>query len=265
MGLFDPATPYMSPPLTYAPMRPHGQCDGGGNATLLLVLGVAAVALVLSQQQQQSLHAYRLPLPMELPRPHAIANGIASMAAAVVGTLTPGGGDGERPAEEVLSACKGTDVAIIDAKKATVAAPEASKEMDDKEKIANAAALRKWIKKHPKGVAVLFAHWCPHCKAMIAQLAEVAKGAPEGVAFLACNAEAVAADAFGGDDAVVALEYYPTVCKVLNGAVEQVADPEAAVEALKKGSEDTEAPAEATPPAPEDGEASTAAMLNMLF
>ena len=95
----------------------------------------------------------------------------------------------------MLSACKGTDVAIIDAKKATVAAPEASKEMDDKEKFANAAALRKWIRKHPKGVAVLFAHWCPHCKAMIAQLAEVAKGAPEGVAFLACNAEAVSADA----------------------------------------------------------------------
>ena len=281
MGFYMTNPDFASPPLQYTTTRTYGGAEGA-NTTLLLILGAVAVMLILSQQQQ-SLH-HRIPYALELPRPQAIANGIASMAttvAAQIGDVVAGGT--ARKAAEVLSTCESAPtVELIDAKKATKAAPDASKEMSDTEKFANAKELRAWIAKHPKGVVVLFAHWCPHCKAMIAQLAEVAKGAPKDVAFLACNAEAVAGEAFAGDDAVVELEYYPTVCKITKGTVEQVADVQAGVEAL--AAEEAESPAEAAAeepaaeapePAAEDGgenatdastdASSTAEMLNMLF
>lgn len=226
------------PPMDYGYHSSRCGSGGGDNMTTCLILGGVAIVVYTMMQQQNQTQMMRSPrffYEQALQAPGAIASGISSMIATTKANELP-------DADTSLKIKKGVAKIIDNTSDSKVAS--------DDEKKANEAKLRKWMKYHEDAIIILFAHWCPHCKDMIAKLeTTVVEKKPSGIHFLLVNCESVASSAFTGDDKIYQLQYYPTVLCKKGSDVKQVTDPAEAIQLIntKKSEESKEQPKEEEP------------------
>lgn len=229
------------------------RCGGGGDQTTMYLLlgGMAVVVYLMMQQQRQQamMHHPRFLYEQALQAPGALVQGITSMVTQAVHA----GKTDTTDASTKIPAIPKDVVEIIDAKPDVTDNIEATRKLSDEEKQANEASLRSWLakKSNDKACIVLFAHWCPHCKDMIAETVKTAMVHKKVCKFLLVNAESVAPSAFTGDNKIINLQYYPTVLCKTGSTLEQVESPKAVIKKLvevKEKEATGEPPAKASPP-----------------
>lgn len=178
-------------PLKYR--DPHG----GSSTSLILFAGVIAIMLVMLTTPQ----AQKAYVPCS-----SVARNVASMAVKVI-----------------------TSKANLE----RVDADEVETPVAEEVKAKNELKVRRWLAnpKHAKGIILIFAHWCPHCKSTLPIMEEMAKSHKD-VSFLMINAEACPQTLFSGSDAVHALEYFPTILAKVGAMARPVESVQEGIEAV---------------------------------
>ncbi len=111
----------------------------------------------------------------------------------------------------------------------------------DDEKKENYRKLLEYVesKHNAKACIVIFAHWCPHCKTIIQEMAEKANElSKDGISYLLVNGESVSQEAFTGPNPFVSLQYYPTILCMTGNKGKQVSSLTEARETIASAPDD---------------------------
>ena len=193
-----------------------------------------------------------------MPSPHAKwdpvylpAHTIAASARLVQDALSGGSGDGtvslktkakvlQLPAELASAPVVCFDAVTDDYK----SIDEAEKERVDEK-------ARRFLEATPDAVVMIYAAWCPRCKAKASAFAQAAKDSRGPAKFAMFHAEAMKRTSFGGGDGSIhALQYFPTILKKSGGgaltetSLEDVVAAKAAAPAASARRAETVPPAE---------------------
>lgn len=190
----------MYEPLEYTYYQQNRTPDAGMSTCMVVALAVVAVTFLMMQNSSRT-------RTIMVPMGETVASGVTSMIATVSNAVS---------ARVSGDAVKPDDAQKLNPKFNVGAATVIDGEDTDEAKKKNEAKLRKWMSGHERSCIVFFAHWCPHCHALIEALVEHANAnADRKVSFLLVNGDALPASAVSGGEAVVDLKYYPTIlCKI---------------------------------------------------
>lgn len=203
MGLFDaPRSPdcFSVPPLDYAKPR----CAPSTNTCVMVAVAFLVLYMLHTSPQK----------PMHQPM-YAMHHGLSTMIAQVEKAM---GGSDCIDAHKVFPDVPARTIDLADAKDAPKDA-NAYQTSSAEEKKALEDAARRWMAAENRAIIMIFAHWCPHCKATIPALVEASKKLK--CKTLMINADALPPSAFVGDQAIHDLKYFPTILVKKGDAVTQ--------------------------------------------
>jgi thiol-disulfide isomerase/thioredoxin len=213
----------MYEPIEYSRYQPYRSIDNGISTCMVAAVVVVVVTLLMQSNTR--------PRNMCMSAAHDAAGAVSGMLATIGNAVSARVASGEAADNDASRMNRGFEVGAATALDADPNSPATEEVKKD-----NEAMLRKFMASNGTGCVIFFAHWCPHCHALVESLVEVANANAKGpVKFLLVNGDAIASTAVTGDDAVVQLKYYPTIlCKTKQG-VKQVPSLEEAKKELGLG------------------------------
>lgn len=116
--------------------------------------------------------------------------------------------------------------------KKNVLACDAAEPISTEKKKEMKTKLETVLKDGSKVCMVIFAHWCPHCKTTLKELASEA--GTSDLTYVIVNGEAVDPSAFQGPGAIVELKHYPTILACVDGKKTEVPSLAKAAEVLQE-------------------------------